>query len=60
MKFYNNILNNTNEEDFKKELLESQIAFKENRQFDIWSFINKYSNTDKDSEVNLYCFQKRM
>lgn len=44
--FTNKEKNNTNEEDFKKELLESQIAFKENRQFDIWSFINKYSNTD--------------
>jgi len=38
--------NNLTKEDFTSELLEAQNAFKENRQSDVWSFINKCSNTD--------------
>ena len=38
--------NNLEEKNFTSELLEAQNAFKENKQFDVWNFINKYSNTD--------------
>ena len=38
--------NNVSKEDFTSELLEAQNAFNDNRQSDVWSFINKYSNTD--------------
>lgn len=38
--------NNLEEKNFTSELLEAQNAFKENKQSDVWNFINKYSNTD--------------
>ena len=38
--------NNISKEDFTLELLEAQNAFNDNKQSDVWSFINKYSSTD--------------
>lgn len=38
--------NNLDEKKFTFELIETQNAFKENKQSDVWDFINKYSNTD--------------
>ena len=39
----NNVLKN---KDFNYELLEAQKAFKDNKQAEIWGFINTYSNTN--------------
>ncbi len=38
--------NDLKKEDFTSNLLEAKNAFNDNRQSDVWSFINKYSNTD--------------
>lgn len=44
--YTNSTKNNVNHESFSTDIVDAKNAFKENRQSEVWSFINKYSNTD--------------
>ncbi len=44
--YTNSEKNNVNKESFIVDIEDAKNAFNENRQSEVWSFINKYSNTD--------------
>ncbi len=44
--YTNSEKNTTKQDEFTSNLIEAQNAFNDNKQADVWSFVNKYSNTD--------------
>ena len=44
--YTNSEKNTTQQDEFTSNLIEAQNAFNDNKQADVWSFVNKYSNTD--------------